>query len=233
MINTGRITILENEKVVLVIPTGISSEQRSFFSRLNPQVMKFENGEISTERFGITDKTDLNLLKYFDSYKKIALIKNPYWRVLEIYFWNFLYGENPLKIQNPTFKKVIYEDLKNTEVSRYFHQQEIFGVDNFIFCENFREDFWKYFKVDCGSELRYILRITDSSSLYDKSLPTFSHFYDSELAKIVYEKHQQIFERFNYDYYSYLDYFNPIDKIHYLHGSPKNKFEEPSIYLHG
>jgi len=230
MINTQQITVLEDVKVVLIVPQGISSEQRALFSRFNPEIKKIDGSSITTYKYGVCETTNMSLLDHFEGYKKISLVKNPYWRVLDVYFWKFFYGGIATELELPTFKRVLKKFMLDDTKLGYFEPQVTDTISNFIRCENFREDFWYHFQIDCGTEARYMFRISDSNSVYDRSLPTFSHFYDQESADIVYEKHQKIFKDFNYDYYSYLDYLNPIDKIHHIHGKPTNKFEQESIY---
>jgi hypothetical protein len=85
--------------------------------------------------------------------------------------------------------------------------------DEIIYLENINNPEVSHFDM---------LRTQGSNYLW--SIENYSDFYDSETAEMVYQKHKDYFEKFNYDFYSYLDFYSPVEKVHVLHGKQSNIF---------
>ncbi len=145
--------------------------------------------------------------------------------------WKYLYYESYGSSITKTFKKTIKKlygtlDIGSEKENRlYVNPQNLNLTNNYFICENFQSEFKKWFNFEIEVQPRQNIRVNKPTSLYDLSMQSLSDFYDSESAEIVYNKHRKVFEKFNYDFYSYLDYHDPIRKIHVLHGDLVNKFE--------
>ena len=111
------------------------------------------------------------------------------------------------KLLNENFEK--WED----GVSHKIHPINLPYFDEIIYLESIKDPNVKYFES-----------VKTGGSNYLWSIKNFSDFYDRETAEIVYEKHKNYFEVFNYDFYSYLDFYDPIEKVHALHGKQTNIF---------
>jgi len=108
------------------------------------------------------------------------------------------------------------EDNSNEFSDRTFKSAEEWALPHFdeiIYLESIKDPNVKYFEP-----------IKTGGSNYLWSIKNFSDFYDRETAEIVYEKHKNYFEVFNYDFYSYLEFYDPIEKVHALHGKQTNIF---------
>lgn len=231
MINRKTITHLPDKKRILLIPAGLSFDELSPLKILDPKIKFYNDDEFLNEKSGISYCYYETLITKFENYDSLMFIKNPYWRILEIYLWKYLYHPSYGSTITKTFKKTIKRlygtlDLGLEKENRiYVSPQNLDLTENFFVCENYKTEFNKWFGFEIDSVLRHNIRVQKPTSLYDSSLETFSDFYDSESAEIIYSKHEKVFDKFGYDFYSYLDYHNPIKKIHVLHGDLVNKFE--------
>lgn len=231
MIETKRITYLRDKKLVLLIPSGLSNQERSYFRELSPTIRKINKENEINEGFGVSQDFSEELLQDFQGFTKLMVIKNPYWRVLEIYLWNYLYRAQYGFFVTETFKKTIKRLYSQTEIglekeNRYFvRPQNLNLTDNYFLCEDYIREYKKWFDIEITETPSQNTRMITNPPIYDLSMESVSDFYDSESAQIIYEKHQKIFEKFGYSFYSYLDFHNPVKKIHVLHGDLVNKFE--------
>lgn len=231
MFERKRITYLKDKKLILLVPPGLSTDEMNELKFLDPTIRVYKDKGVYSERFGVSYKFDESLINDFPDFQKIMFIKNPYWRTLEIYLWQYLYRVSYGTDQTQSFKKTIkklYEgDVSEMEYENklYVSPQNISLTKNYFICENFGTELQKWFGNNLESIVRPNIRSIKPSSIYDLTMETASDFYDRECAEMVYEKNRQIFEEFNYDFYSYLDSHNPVKKIHALHGDPINKFE--------
>jgi hypothetical protein len=227
------ITHIPNKKMILICPKGISFEQMEIISKTTgSKVSTYENNEKLKEVDGISDNFNEELLSDFPNYQKLMIIKNPYWRILQSYLWNFLY-----KVSYPfppvaTFKKTIkslYFDsnfpLQHERLRFEMKSQKIDGIDNFFITEDFQNQMKFWFDEKVESDTPYNSVLTKVSSNYHESMSSLSEFYDRESAEIIYEENRNVFEKFNYSFHSYLDFHTPVKKVHHLHGDLVNKFE--------
>lgn len=231
MINRKTITHLPDKKRILLIPAGLSFDELSPLKILDPKIKFYNDDEFLNEKSGISYCYYETLIPKFENYDSLMFIKNPYWRILEIYLWKYLYhpsyGSTPTKTFKKTIKKLYGTlDLGLEKENRiYVSPQNLDLTENFFVCENYKTEFNKWFGFEIEPVHRHNIRVQKPTSLYDLSLETFSDFYDSESAEIIYNKHKKVFERFGYDFYSYLDHHDEVKKIHVLHGDLVNKFE--------
>lgn len=231
MITKKTITYLSDKNMVLLIPAGLSLDELEPIKILSPTIKVYHDDEFVKERRGISYMYYESLIPNFDNPELLMFVKNPYWRILEVYLWKYLYYESYGSSITKTFKKTIKKlygtlDVGSEKENRlYVNPQNLNLTNNYFICENFQSEFKKWFSFEIEVQPRQNIRVNKPTSLYDLSMQSLSDFYDSESAEIVYNKHRKVFEKFNYDFYSYLDYHDPIRKIHVLHGDLVNKFE--------
>ncbi len=231
MLTRKTITYLPEKKLILLIPAGLSVDEINQLKILNSKIMVCNDNDIIKERLGISYCYHESLIPKLENYNLLMFIKNPYWRVLEIYLWKYLYHPPYDNSITKTFKKTIKRlygtlDIGSEKENRFYVDPQNLGLtENYFICENFKSELQKWFKIEANSQPRKNVRIIRPTSSYDLSMETVSDFYDSESAEIIYKKHQKVFEKFGYDFYSYLDYHEPVKKIHVLHGDLVNKFE--------
>lgn len=231
MMTRKTITYLPEKKLILLTPGGLSLDEINPIKLLGPKVRVYNNDTLINERNGMSYCYYEDLIPKFDNFDLLMFIKNPYWRILEVYLWKYLYYESYGTTLTKTFKKTIKKlystlDIGSEKENRYYVSPQNFGLtENYFICENFQSEFKKWFDIEIDSDVRSNVRVNKPTSLYDLSMDTVSDFYDSESAEIIYEKHKKVFDKFGYDFYSYLDYHDPVRKIHVLHGDLTNKFE--------
>ena len=232
MFETKRVTYLEDRKTVLLIPAGLSKEERVHLKNLKPTINKLNEQNEIIQGFGLSQDFSEDLLSDFQDYQKLMFIKNPYWRILEIYLWNYLYRVQYGFHLTQSFKKTIKRLYSQAEIglekeNRYFvRPQNLNLTENYFICENYLEEYKKWFGVHITDKPQQNTRMLTNPPVYDLSMISVSDFYDRESASIIYEKHQSVFNKFGYNFYSYLDFHDPIRKIHVLHGDLVNKFEQ-------
>ena len=232
MIIRKTITFLSDKNLILLTPAGLSIDELNLIKILDPTIKVYDdNDDLINERKGVSYMYYETLIPKFENPNLLMFIKNPYWRILEVYLWKYLYYESYDSSITKTFKKTIKRlyctsDIGSERGNRlYVSPQNLNLTDNFFICESFQTEFKKWFNLEVEMKPRQNVRVNKPTSLYDLSMESLSDFYDSESAEIIYNKHQEVFEKFGYDFYSYLDYHNPVKKIHVLHGDLINKFE--------
>lgn len=227
------ITHIPEKKMLLVCPKGISFEQMEIISKTSgSKVSTYENNQKTKEVDGLSDNFDEELIALYPNFQKLIIIKNPYWRILQSYLWNFLYNVGykfpPIKTFKKTIKSLYFDStfpLQHERLRYEMKSQKITDQDNFFITEDFQNQMKFWFNTNVDSNIPYNSTLTKVSSNYHESMSSLSEFYDRESAEIIYEEHQKIFEKFNYNFYSYLDFHSSIRKVHHLHGNLVNKFE--------
>lgn len=225
------ISFNHDKKLILMCPKGLSFEQMRFLSEnTNSYTQHYEDNKLIREGNVISDTYDESLNHIFPEYEKLVFVKNPYWRILQIYLWNFLYTPKYDSIETfkKTLKSIYYYKNPIIDKPRIFSEmgpQNILQYYNFFKVENFSEEMSKWFGVTVNEDIEYFSKLKKVSSHYHESMECISDFFDRESASIIYEIHQPIFEKFGYSFYSYLDYHDEVNKIHHLHGNIVNKFE--------
>lgn len=231
MLTRKTITHLPDKKLILLIPAGLSFDELTPLKILDPKIKFYDGDEFLNEKNGISYCYYETLISRFENYDSLMFVKNPYWRILEIYLWKYLYQPCYGNTITKTFKKTIKRlygslDLGLEKENRiYVSPQDLNLTKNYFVCENYKSELKRWFNIETEVVPRSNVRLERPTSLYDFSIDTLSDFYDSESAEIIYEKNIKIFEKFGYDFYSYLDYHDPVRKIHALHGDLINKFE--------
>lgn len=226
------ISLFEEKKYVVLVPEGLSKPEMEVISSLGIITKIYKENELYKEYEGVTDRYDETLIGNFPEYTKLLFVKNPYWRTLEYYLWKYIYSTEYDGRKTETFKKTIkrlYEDdvfsPVETKNKKAIEPQNLNLTENYFICEDFKNECSKWFDIEIQLNPKNYSRIPNSSSFYDSSMLTMSDFYDKESAEMVYEKNRDVFEKFNYSFYSYLDFHNPVRKIHSLHGGITNNFE--------
>lgn len=227
----SQVSIYEPMKIILIPDFGISWSQLSKLSELGVKT-KIYSGEtlIETGEF-ISEEHDKNYFSFFPDYKRLVLIKNPYWRVLSIYIRYFLCNTDK-NYKTLSFKKFLNKIYNNSDLNPQenylkgqFCSQVISEQDNFFLCEDFSDSVRFWLEKTIQEEPHYNDSFVNLPNLYNMNMETLSDFYDHESAELVYEKNKSIFDKFGYSPWSYLDYHNPVKKIHVLHGRLTNYYE--------
>lgn len=226
------ISVFDEKKYLVLIPEGLSKPEMEVISTLGIITKIYKENELFKQYEGLTDRYNEELFDFFPDYEKLLFVKNPYWRTLELYLWKYIYSDEYDGKKTEDFKKTIkklYDDdnffgreLKNKKAVQ---PQDLNLTENYFVCENLKEESLKWFNLKINLTPKPFSRIPNSSSFYDSSMLTMSDFYDKECAEMIYEKNRDIFEKFGYGFYSYLDFHDPVRKIHSLHGNPINNFE--------
>lgn len=227
------ISYLDDRKIVLLCPKGLSFEQMMDLNeKLSPKTDIYLEGNHLKTTDSLSDSYDLELLEKFSDYQKMIFIKNPYWRVLQVYLWNFLYASKISIEEVYSFKKTlksIYIGVGPivTTNKKLISEMKCQSYEHeLVFkSENYNQEMMEHFNIQTQNSLPYFSQLLEVSSNYHRSMNSISEFYDRESAELVYENHKDIFENFGYSFYSYLDFHDPISKIHHLHGDLQNKFE--------
>lgn len=226
------ISVFEEKKYLVLVPEGLSKSEMETISTFGIITKIYKENELFKQYEGVTDRYDESLFYYFPNYQKLLFVKNPYWRTLEYYLWKYIYSTEYDNRKTETFKKTIkrlYEEdnfsereMKNKKA---IEPQNLNLTENYFLCEDFKNESFKWFNVEIQTTPQNYSRIPNSSSFYDSSMLTMSDFYDKESAEMVYERNKSVFEKFGYSFYSYLEFHDPVRKIHSLHGNLTNNFE--------
>jgi hypothetical protein len=226
------ISVFEKKKYLVLIPEGLSKPEMETICTFGSVTKIYKENELFKQYEGVTDRYDEKLFNNFPDYQKLMFVKNPYWRTLEYYLWNYCYSSEYENRKTETFKKTIkslYEEnnfsFREMKNKKAIQPQNLNLTENYFLCEDFINESYKWFDVEVLTNPKPFLRIPNSSSFYDSSMLTMSDFYDKESAERVYEKNKSVFEKFGYSFYSYLDFHDPVRKIHSLHGNLTNNFE--------
>ena len=214
------INIHSERKEILLVPNGITNSERRFYYDMGYYGISLKKNEENVKLKTISVSMEYSDFRQSDEYKKIILVKNPYWRLLMTYLWAYVTASGEHKDVEKDFKSfikrlVLNENFEKWEdgVSHKIHPINLPYFDEIIYLESIKDPNVKYFES-----------VKTGGSNYLWSIKNFSDFYDRETAEIVYEKHKNYFEVFNYDFYSYLDFYDPIEKVHALHGKQTNIF---------
>lgn len=161
---------------------------------------------------------NLELSNLFPNFKKILVVKNPYWSVLETYLKRYCYVHSIVKPPF-TFRESVIEDI--IEVN---YPEDLSQFDDFFIIEKHKSEFIRLFNLEQPDEVNHSERFLQKFSNYHASQKTLSDFYDADIAEIVYNRFEEYFVKFGYDRYSYLDFHGQVEKIHALHGNQINIF---------
>lgn len=226
------ISVFEEKKYLVLIPEGLSKPEMETINTFGIITKIYKENELFKQYEGVTDRYDERLFDFHSKYEKLLFVKNPYWRTLELYLWKYIYSTEYDGRKTETFKRTIHRLYNESDFSvremknkMAVMPQNINLTSNFFVCEDFVNETSKWFDIKLMSAPKNYSRIPNSSSFYESSMMTMSDFYDKESAEMIYEMNREIFERFNYSFYSYLDFHDPVRKIHSLHGNLKNNFE--------
>jgi len=214
------INIHPERSEILLVPHGLTDSEKKFFNGQGYYAISLKNGEEDIKLKSIQESMDYADFKKSTEYEKIILVKNPYWRVLTIYLWNYIQLSGEKKGITKHFKSfvnrlVLNEDFQEWEdvVRHRIRPINLPEFNQVIYLES----------ID-SPDVVYFDMIRTQGSNYLWSIENYSDFYDVETAEMVFQKHKDYFEKFNYDFYSYLDFYSPVEKVHVLHGKQSNIF---------
>ena len=105
MMTRKTITYLPEKKLILLTPGGLSLDEINPIKLLGPKVRVYNNDTLINERNGMSYCYYEDLIPKFDNFDLLMFIKNPYWRILEVYLWKYLYYESYGTTLTKTFKK--------------------------------------------------------------------------------------------------------------------------------
>jgi hypothetical protein len=226
------ISIFEEKKYLVLVPEGLSKSEMDTIATFGIITKIYKENKFVKDHPLVSDRFDESLFDYYSDYEKLLFVKNPYWRTLEHYLWKYIYSTEYDDRKTETFKKTIkrlYEedDFSEREMKnkRAIEPQNLDLTENYFLCEDFKAESLKWFGIEIQNNPKNYSRVPNSSSFYDSSMLTMSDFYDKESAEMVYEKNKSVFEKIGYSFYSYLDFHDPVRKIHSLHGNLTNNFE--------
>jgi hypothetical protein len=218
MNNIQRISFCEERNELILPIIGLTLSESNIFLKNGVRTL-IVNKKGEKKYFDFVSRGfNLELCDLFPNFKKILVVKNPYWSVLETYLQRYCYSHSMLR-PHFTFRESVIQDI--IEVN---YPEDLTQFDDFFIIENYKSEYKRIFGLEKNDEVQYSDRFTKKISNYHTSQKTLSDFYDNDIAKIIYEKFNQYFVKFGYDQYSYLDYHSPVDKIHALHGNQTNIF---------
>jgi hypothetical protein len=218
MNNIQRISFCEERNELILPIIGLTLSESNIFLKNGVRTL-IVNKKGEKKYFDFVSRGfNLELCDLFPNFKKILVVKNPYWSVLETYLQRYCYSHSMLR-PHFTFRESVIQDI--IEVN---YPEDLTQFDDFFIIENYKSEYKRIFSLEKNDEVQYSDRLTKKISNYHTSQKTLSDFYDNDIANIIYEKFNQYFVKFGYDQYSYLDYYSPVDKIHALHGNQTNIF---------
>jgi len=218
MNNIQRISFCEERNELILTIIGLTLSESNIFLKNGFRTL-IVNKKGEKKYFDFAPRGfNLELCNLFPNFKKILVVKNPYWSVLETYLKRYCYVHSILKLHF-TFREFVIQDI--IEVS---YPEDLTQFDDFFIIENYKSEYKRIFGLEKNDEIQCSDRFTQKFSNYHTSQKTLSDFYDNDIAEIIYKKFNQYFVKFGYDQYSYLDYHSPVDKIHALHGNQTNIF---------
>ena len=218
MKNIQRISFCEERNELILPIIGLTLSESNIFLKNGARTLIVnKKGEKKYCDF-ILGGFNLELCNLFPNFKKILVVKNPYWSVLETYLKRYCYTHTKV---NPhiTFRESVVQDI--IEVN---YPEDLSQFDDFFIIENYKSEHKRIFGLENNDEIRCSDRFNTKISNYHTSQKTLSDFYDNDIAEIIYEKFNQYFVKFGYDRYSYLDFHGQVEKIHALHGNQTNIF---------
>ena len=219
MSNIQKISFWE-ERNELVLPIiGLTLSESKMFSKIGVRTI-FINKKGEKKYFNhVSSGFDLELCNLFPNFKKILIVKNPYWSMLETYLTKHCYSHSIEERYGLSFKSAVLNN--QIEVN---YPKDLSQFDDFFVVENYKSEFTRLFNLEQTDEVNYSDRFLKKVSNYHASQKTLSDFYDSDIAEIVYNRFEEYFVKFGYDRYSYLDFHGHVEKIHALHGKQTNIF---------
>jgi hypothetical protein len=218
MNNIQRISFCEERNELILPIIGLTLSESNIFLKNGVRTL-IVNKKGEKKYFDFVSRGfNLELCDLFPNFKKILVVKNPYWSVLETYLQRYCYSHSMLR-PHFTFRESVIQDI--IEVN---YPEDLTQFDDFFIIENYKSEYKRIFGLEKNDEVQYSDRLTKKISNYHTSQKTLSDFYDNDIAEIIYEKFNQYFVKFGYDQYSYLDYHSLVDKIHALHGNQTNIF---------
>lgn len=152
--------------------SGVNKRSDKWISHKNAKSIKRDLGE-----------------KIFNEYLKFCVIRNPYDKMVSLYFWKN-------KDKNISFKQFAFKNSCNNLNKHCIDSKSV--CNYFIRFEHLEEDI----KTLCEKlEIKsYDLSLLPKhKSMYRVNKQHWSHYYDEETKKIVYNNHKEEFELFGYD----------------------------------
>ena len=214
------INIHPERSEILLAPHGLTNSERNLFNNQGYYAISLKNGEEDKKLNCIYPSMYYGDFIKSDEYKKIMLAKNPYWRILMVYLWYYIQSSGEKKDVIKHFKSFVNRLVLNEDFQEW--QETVRRKIRPIILPEFDEVI--HLESIDNPDVTYFDMIRTQGSNYLWSIENYSDFYDIETAEIVFQKNKDYFERFNYSFYSYLDFYNPVEKIHALHGKQTNIF---------
>jgi hypothetical protein len=218
MNNIQRISFCEERNELILPIIGLTLSESNIFLKNGVRTL-IVNKKGEKKYFDFVSRGfNLELCNLFPNFKKILVVKNPYWSVLETYLQRYCYSHSILK-PHFTFRESVIQDIIEVD-----YPEDLSQFDDFFIIEKHKSEFIRLFNLEQPDEVNHSERFLQKFSNYHASQKTLSDFYDADIAEIVYNRFEEYFVKFGYDRYSYLDFHGQVEKIHALHGNQINIF---------
>jgi len=182
--------LLQIKRYFAYISRRILKKKNNFYFSIKDKELIFFNSHITCYNF-----YDIFNKKHFNNYQKIAVIRNPWDRLVSRYFYS---KKIDLKFQNVTFKEFVNFDIKNNmhvlNQYKFCTKDKVsFCIDNVIKFENLNNDFNKI-----------SLSMFDKKNLLKHSNKTehgkYRSYYDTELKDKIYKNFKEDINFFDYEF---------------------------------
>jgi hypothetical protein len=113
------INIHPERSEILLVPHGLTDSEKKFFNGQGYYAISLKNGEEDIKLKSIQESMDYADFKKSTEYEKIILVKNPYWRVLTIYLWNYIQLSGEKKGITKHFKSFVNRLVLNEDFQEW------------------------------------------------------------------------------------------------------------------
>ena len=162
MNNIQRISFCEERNELILPIIGLTLSESSIFLKNGVRTLIVnKKGEKKYFDF-VSSGFNLELSNLFPNFKKILVVKNPYWSVLETYLKRYCYVHSILKLHF-TFREFVIQDI--IEVS---YPEDLTQFDDFFIIENYKSEYKRIFGLEKNDEIQCSDRFTQKFSNYSR-----------------------------------------------------------------
>ena len=113
------INIHSERKEILLVPNGITNSERRFYYDMGYYGISLKKNEENIKLKTISVSMEYSDFKQSDEYKKIILVKNPYWRLLMTYLWAYVTASGEHKDVEKDFKSFVKRLVLNENFEKW------------------------------------------------------------------------------------------------------------------